>query len=89
MKLYALKSLKSRRYFQWQEYAEDGWGKYEDTVILLEGGVFDSYNLPCFFTRYQMFEAPKSGVPWCVLKDHDLKEVMVVEFELKFVAYHV
>lgn len=86
MIIYALRSKKSGRYFQWYEYADDGWGKYEDTI----SHVNDPDDLPQFFTHFELFEAHKQFdkadkkdlIPFSQLKDHTIDEVEIIEFEL-------
>lgn len=77
--LYALRSQKTGRYFKYEQYADDGWGEYHDTV----SWPFSEYDMPDFFSEYAVSDANRpNGSPWCVLKDHTPDDVDVVEFRL-------
>jgi len=76
MKLYAVRSKKTGRYFQFEQYAEDGWGKYEDNITVNKDGDFYSDDLPTFVPA-DIFKRAHYD-----FKDHEKHEVEIVEFEL-------
>ena len=78
MKLYAIKSKKTGRYFRFEQYAEDGWGKYEDCINVKDNGIFYADDLPSFFYR-DIFSCPITHYNF---KDHEKWELEVVEFDL-------
>ena len=76
MKLYAVRSKKTGWYFQFVEYAEDGWGKYEDHINVNKNGDFYSDDLPTFVSA-DFFQRAHYD-----FKDHEEQELEIVEFEL-------
>ena len=76
--LYALQSKKSGRFFEFEQYCDDGYGMYEDSV----SWPFRS-GQPKYFTEFELFgtEQRHSWI-WSSLKDHTPKEVKVVKFRL-------
>lgn len=49
MKMFAMRSKKTQRFFRFELYCDDGWGMYEDNV-----SIFDPDDLPSFFTEYEV-----------------------------------
>ena len=79
MKLYAVRSKKTGRYFRFREYADDGWGKYEDDVFVNKDGQFypDGSELPTFVSADLLQDRSHY-----TFRDHEEQEVEMVEFEL-------
>ena len=76
MKLYAIKSKKTGRYFRFEEYAEDGWGKYEDNISVKEDGLFYLGDFPSFVPSDIISQSHYN------FKDHEECELEIVEFDL-------
>jgi hypothetical protein len=74
LKLFAAKSKKTGRWFQWHEYADDGYGKYEDSGL----ANFGPDDLPRFFSKYEVEHIGPVGL----FKDHIPAEVEFVPFSL-------
>ncbi len=79
--LYVLRSKRTGWYFKFEQYADDGWGMFEDNVT----APFNGSDMPYLFSHYEMFETDKSySHPWCVLHAHTADEVEVVKVTLTF-----
>ena len=65
------RSTRTHRWFQWVQYCDDGWGKYEDSIYAP-----DADDLPTFFAR---------GEPlWREFRDHIHAEVEFVPVTITF-----
>lgn len=78
---YALRSRKSGHFFKFEQYCDDGYGMYEDSVSWPFRG-----EQPSFFTSSDLFgtEQRHSWI-WSSLKDHDREGVEVVKFKLMMI----
>lgn len=73
--LYALKSKKSGWYFKFEQYCDDGYGKYEDNSL----APFDGSDMPYLFNKSAL---TKNSYVWNMLKDHTSDDVETVEITL-------
>ena len=75
IKLYAIQSRKTGRYFQFVQYFEDGHGKYEDTATWI-GNIhgYDEEDVPTLVKHL-----PDS----IHLHNHELGEVQLVPVEIR------
>lgn len=85
-KFYFLRSRKTGRYFEFHEYAEDGWGKYEDTVCSTQE--LDTDDMPKFFEQRHVDNFEKQPhMLEMQLKDHAIHEVEWVEVNVSIDFY--
>lgn len=73
MKMFAMRSKKTQRFFRFEQYCDDGWGMYEDIVGVNVG----HDDLPSFFTEYEVEHRDLQGM---VKAEPD--DIEWVEFEL-------
>jgi hypothetical protein len=79
---YALRSLKTGRFFHFTQYCDDGWGEYIDDVSL----PLREDDLPSLFTHHTMFETDRRGYPWAALRGHDHVDVEIVRVRISIEA---
>ena len=80
MEFVAFKSKRSGRYFKFDEYCDDGYGEYIDSISY----PFTADDLP-FFMEEEMikFKVNKAGWLGYAFKDHKWSKVEQVRFTLE------
>jgi len=76
MKLFAVRSKKTGYYFRFEEYCDDGWGKYEDIITVKKDGQLYPDDLPTFFHDNILNRSHYD------FKNHTNDELELVEFTL-------
>ena len=72
MKKYVARSKLSGDFFKYIQYTDDGWGKYEDTVSMIEFTKMD--DMPSILDEYQLKN--NSGD---IFKNHKREDVQFIE----------
>lgn len=82
MKMVAFRSKKSGRFFKFEQYADDGWGKYEDSVL---DPVNDPGDLPTFFLEESIKHYFGEKGVWLgsEFRDHKWEDLEQVLFTLE------
>lgn len=79
MYIYAIRSRKSGRYFKFEEYCDDGYGEYIDSISY----PFEANDLPSFLSKREKRSFLSGELTLPTFKDHAIEDVEIVRFELR------